>query len=327
MKATFKALAPLRISGRDIAEGEEFDPSGFGDMTGEQWAGMHARGRIEIVTGAASVGQGIETSLAQICAEVIPAPLEDFTVIHGQTDRIAEGRGAFASRVTVMTGSAVHICAQKLREEILAVTGRLLQSAPDELAIADGRIAPKGDDAGPSVTLGEVANAGAGEGAALSVEDKFLCDHMTYPYGIHGAVVTIDQETGEVAVERLLVAYDIGRAVNSVLVEGQIAGGAAQGIGGALFEEFVYDETGQPLAATFADYLIPTSREMPGVETLIVENAPSPLNPLGVKGAGEGGINAVGAVIASAIDDALGKPGAVKRLPVTPRDIRRLMNS
>ncbi|NND50160.1 MAG: xanthine dehydrogenase family protein [Rhizobiales bacterium] len=221
-----------------------------------------ADGEIEVVTGAASVGQGIETSLAQICAEVIPAPLEDFSVIHGQTDRIAEGRGAFASRVTVMTGSAVHICAQKLRKEILAIAGRLLQSPPDELAIADGRIARASETGGPSVTLAQIAAAGAGEGAALSVEDKFLCDHMTYPYGIHGALVVIDQETGEVTVERLLVAYDIGRAVNPVLVEGQIAGGAAQGIGGALFEEFVYDEAGQPLAATFADYLIPTSREM-----------------------------------------------------------------
>ena len=114
-------------------------------------------------------------------------------------------------------------------------------------------------------------------------------------------------------VERYLVAYDIGRAVNPMLVEGQIVGGVAQGLGGALFEEFVYDERGEPLAVTFADYLMPTAREMPPIDVLITEDAPSPLNPLGLKGAGEGGINAVGAAIAAAIDDAIGMPGAVTR--------------
>ena len=130
----------------------------------------------------------------------------------------------------------------------------------------------------------------------------------------------VDRETGGVTVERLFIAYDVGRAVNPMLVEGQLAGGAAQGIGGALLEEFVYDETGQPLAASFADYLMPTVAEMPPVEILVTEDAPSPLNPLGVKGAGEGGITAVGAAIANAVDDALGRPGAavIDRLPLTP---------
>ena len=127
-------------------------------------------------------------------------------------------------------------------------------------------------------------------------------------------VVRVDRETGDVEVERYLVAYDVGRAVNPMLVEGQIAGGLAQGLGGALFEEFVYDERGEPLSVTFADYLMPTAREVPPVDVLITEDAPSPLNPLGLKGAGEGGINAVGAAIASAIDDALGMPGAVTQL-------------
>src|SRR5204863_6651130 len=140
----------------------------------------------------------------------------------------------------------------------------------------------------------------------LAAEGCFESTHMNYPYGIHFAVVRVDRGTGAVAVERYFVAYDIGRAVNPMLVEGQIAGGVAQGIGGALYEEFIYDERGEPLSTTFADYLIPTANEIPPVEVLISEDAPSPLNGLGVKGAGEGGVNPVGDVIAYAIDDALG---------------------
>ena len=124
-----------------------------------------------------------------------------------------------------------------------------------------------------------------------------------------------------------MIAYDIGCAINPLLVEGQLQGGLAQGIGGALYEEFTYDSMGQPLASTFADYIMPGSTEVPKAAILLAEDAPSPLNPLGVKGAGEGGINAVGAAIASAIDDAIGKPGAVTELPVTPRRLISLMRS
>ena len=148
---------------------------------------------------------------------------------------------------------------------------------------------------------------------------------MNYPYGVHIAVVRVDRDTGGVAVERYLVAYDIGKAVNPMLVEGQIAGGFAQGIGGTLLEEFHYDERGEPLAVNFADYLMPTAREIPALQVVITEDAPSPLNPLGLKGAGEAGVNAVGAAIASAIDDAIGMPGAVTRLPVTPQRMREIL--
>jgi CO/xanthine dehydrogenase Mo-binding subunit len=122
-----------------------------------------------------------------------------------------------------------------------------------------------------------------------------------------------------VVVERFLIAYDVGRAVNPMLIEGQLVGGFAQGLGGSLFEEFRYDERGEPLSVTFADYLLPSASEVPAVEILLTEDAPSPLNPLGIKGAGEGGITAVGAALATAIDDALQRPGLVTRLPVTPQ--------
>jgi carbon-monoxide dehydrogenase large subunit/6-hydroxypseudooxynicotine dehydrogenase subunit gamma len=148
---------------------------------------------------------------------------------------------------------------------------------------------------------------------------------MNYPYGIHVAVVRVDRETGGAAIERYTVGYDVGRVVNPMLLDGQIVGGVAQGLGGALLEEFVYDERGEPLSGTFADYLMPTAAEMPPVDVLITEDAPSPLNPLGLKGGGEGGTNAVGAAVAAALDDALGRPGAITRLPVTPMRLRALL--
>jgi len=130
---------------------------------------------------------------------------------------------------------------------------------------------------------------------------------------------------GRVAIERYVVAYDIGKAVNPMLVEGQIVGGVLQGVGGALYEDFRYDERGEPLSVTFADYLMPTAREAPPVEVIICEDAPSPLNTLGLKGAGEGGANAVGAAVAAAIDAALGVPGAVTDLPMTPQRLREIL--
>ena len=164
-----------------------------------------------------------------------------------------------------------------------------------------------------------------GANPGLAAEGWFYCDRMTYPYGVHIAVVAVDRGTGGVRVEKYLLAYDVGKAVNPMLIEGQMTGGLAQGLGGALFEEFSYDERGQPLSVTFADYLIPGAGEMPQTEILITQDAPSPLNPMGIKGAGEGGINPVGAVIAAAIDDALQRPGAITRLPVTPQRLHQLM--
>ncbi len=148
---------------------------------------------------------------------------------------------------------------------------------------------------------------------------------MTYPYGVHLAQVRIERDICAIVVERFFVGYDIGRAVNPMLVEGQIAGGVAQGIGASLLEEFVYDASGQPLSVTLADYLMPTMAEVPPIEVAIFEDAPTPLNPLGVKGAGEAGTSAVGAAIAAAVDDALGRPGTVRRLPITPDRLNRLL--
>jgi len=148
---------------------------------------------------------------------------------------------------------------------------------------------------------------------------------MNYPYGVHVAVVQVDRDTGAVKVPRSLVAYDIGKAVNPMLVEGLIVGGVVQGLGGTLLEEFLYVDHGEAMSVSFADYLMPTVREIPAIEVVISEDAPSPLNPMGLKGAGEGGANAVGAAIAAAIDDAIGVAGAIRQLPVTPQRLRALL--
>jgi carbon-monoxide dehydrogenase large subunit/6-hydroxypseudooxynicotine dehydrogenase subunit gamma len=147
---------------------------------------------------------------------------------------------------------------------------------------------------------------------------------MTYPYGVHIAVVEVDPGTGRVQVLRYLVAYEVGRAVNPAMVEGQLRGGAAQGIGGALLEELCYDESGQPTATTFMDYRMPTAAEIPRIDLLVSEQAPAPGNPLGVRGAGEGGITAAGATLASAVRDALGGSQDVSALPLTPARVRAM---
>ncbi|HEX3859251.1 MAG TPA: xanthine dehydrogenase family protein molybdopterin-binding subunit [Pseudolabrys sp.] len=277
-------------------------------------------GAIEVVTGVASLGQGVETAIAQICADTLGVDYAAVHVIHGQTDRIDKGMGAFASRVTVMCGEATRLAAVRLRGKILQAAGELMQTNTANLDIVNGEIVRSGRP-GPSMALAEIARMHGG----LSAEDTFESRHMVYPYGVHVAAVRVDADTGGVTIERYAIAYDVGRAVNPKLVEGQIAGGLAQGIGGALFEEFLYDEAGEPMSVTFADYLMPTAREIPALSMLIAEDAPSPLNPLGLKGAGEGGANPVGAAIASAIDDALQRPGAVTRLPVSPQRLKALM--
>ncbi len=275
-------------------------------------------GTIEVITGVASIGQGVETVIAQICADTLGVDYANIRVTHGQTDRIARGMGAFASRVTVMCGEATRLAADKLRTRVLEAAAELMQSRADALDIVNGDIV-RAHGPGPSMPLAELART-LPDG--LSAEDTFESTHMVYPYGVHVAAVRVDADTGDVAIERYVIAYDIGKAVNPKLVEGQIAGGLAQGVGGALLEEFRYDENGEPLSVTFADYLMPTAREIPEISILLSEDAPSPLNPLGLKGAGEGGANPVGAAIASAIDDALQRPGLVTQLPVTPQRLK-----
>ena len=209
--------------------------------------------------------------MAQICADALGVDYRRVRVVHGQTDRIAFGIGAHASRVTVMTASATHIAALKVRAKALDVAAELLQAPPDALDIVDGEVVRKDRPGGPSISarrdrarIWRRPRRRCGDrDPGLSAEGWFRIDHQDYPYGVTSPWCASTARPAASTVERYLVAYDIGRAINPMLVEGQIVGGFAQGLGGALFEEFLYDERGEPLAVTFADYLMPTAREMP----------------------------------------------------------------
>lgn len=313
-------LARRRAAGERVGAGLGVfvEKSGLGP-TDKVRIEVDGEGRVEIVTGAADLGQGVQTVMAQICAASLGVDYASLSVVQGRTDRIDEGYGSHASRTTVVTGEAARCAAEALRGELAAAAAPLLQAEAGDLEVSGG-VARKG---GASLSWAEIVRQSGAP--VIAAEGRYDTDHMNYPYGVHMAVVSVDGDTGIVSVERFLVAYDVGRAINPLLVGGQLSGGLAQGIGGALFEEFLYDDSGQPLSLTFAEYIMPGPTEVPRPDILLTEDAPSPLNPLGVKGAGEGGINAVGAAVAAAIDDAIGRPGAVTELPVTPRRMLELL--
>jgi aerobic carbon-monoxide dehydrogenase large subunit len=326
-------LAARRATGELVGAGVALfvEKSGLGPFD-QVKVGVDTDGMVEVVSGSASVGQGMETAIAQICADALGVDYRRIRVTHGQTDRIEYGMGAFASRVTVMTGEATRIAASAVKAKAIEVAADLLQAPLAVLDVVEGEVIRTDTTSGASVGLGAIARALSpgsplrhGRSPGLSAEGWYHTNHMNYPYGVHIAVTRVDRETGAVEIERYLVAYDVGKAVNPMMIEGQIVGGCAQGIGGTLFEEFLYDERGEPLSVTLADYLMPTACEVPSVEVIICEDAPSPLNPMGLKGAGEGGANAVGAAIAAAIDDALGERSAVTELPITPQRLKRLI--
>lgn len=280
--------------------------------------GLSGGGRARAFVGSASVGQGVETVLAQICADALTVPFEAVEVLHGDTDRVPRGMGAFGSRATSLGGAAVMQAAHALRE-------RILRHAAEELEAAERDLRLDGDSvvvAGSPAARVPLAKLVGGPGEWLEEESVFESEDMSFPYGLHLVAVEVDVETGGVDLERYAVAYDVGRAINPQLVDGQVVGGAAQGVGGALFEELAYDEAGQLVSGSFMDYLIPTACEVPSVEVLITEDAPTPLTPLGAKGAGEGGTAAAGAAIANAVSDALGVE--VTALPLSPARVTNL---
>jgi aerobic carbon-monoxide dehydrogenase large subunit len=309
---------PGRARGLGVAA--FLEKSGLGPQETADVA-VSGSGGVRVFSGGTSLGQGVETVLAQIAADALGADPASVTVTCGDTQRQPFGMGSWASRTTVVAGNAVHAAAQAVRLRATEVAARMLEVAPGGLVVSDGRVGVRGDPAA-SVTLGQVARV-AGP-AGLCARRRFDVTHMTYPYGVHIAVVEVDPGTGRVRVLRYLVAYEVGRAVNPTLVEGQLRGGAAQGIGGALLEEFSYDESGQPQATTFMEYRMPTAAEVPPIDVLVTQRAPAPGNPLGLRGAGEGGVSAAGAALASAVRDALGLAGSVGRLPLTAARVQAL---
>jgi carbon-monoxide dehydrogenase large subunit len=290
-------------------------------------------GRISVYTGAMPMGQGIKTALAQICAEQFGVAPAEVAVAAGDTAVIPYGQGGFASRQTVTAGSAVHLAAAAVREKALKVAAHLLEVSVGDLELRDGRIEIAGAP-GSGLTLREVAEAVSGvPGYAmpgkfepgLESMQSFLPSALTYGGGCHAVEVEVDIETCGVRILRYIVVNDSGRIINPTIVEGQLTGGAAHGIGNALFEWMGYDDQAQPVTTTFADYLMPSATEVPRIEVKLAE-FPSPLNPLGVKGVGESGcVPAAGAIIA-AIEDALAPFGVrIGEYPVTPARLFALL--
>jgi len=294
---------------------------------------LDAAGRAVVATGACSQGQGHETSFAQIAADALGIPLDWVTVVGGDTAAIPFGVGTFASRSAVNAGSSIHVAAGRVRDKLVAAAGALLEAAPADIEIADGVVSVRGAPA-TAVPIGRVIQAAlptfAKPGVASPDFEATVYHHqptVTYTSAVHVAHVDVDPGTGAVRLLRYVVAHDCGRLINPVIVEGQIHGGVAQGVGGALLEEMVYDEQGQLLTGTFMDYLVPTAMELPPIETVHLEY-PSPRNPLGVKGVGEGGAISPPAAIANAVEDALAPFNVrVTRTPLGPSVVLGLIEA
>jgi carbon-monoxide dehydrogenase large subunit len=289
-------------------------------------------GRVSVYTGASSQGQGHRTTLAQIAAETLSVPIESVDVIGGDSSAVTQGFGTLASRTAVVAGNAVSTAGAKLRERVLEVAGQMLDTPPEQLELNEAIIRIR-DRRDVVVTLADVAgflspfNPGRPEDAPVELEagSVYRPGTVTWAAGAHAAVVAVDLRTGLVSVLRYVVAHDCGRAVNPQIVEGQVMGGVMQGIGGAVYEKIVYDEGGQLATGSFMDYTLPTLAEAPEFRLIHVD-VPSPLNPLGLKGLGEGGAIGPPAAIANAVEDALADLGVVVREgPLTPARVHDLI--
>ena len=289
-------------------------------------------GEVVVFTGAADLGQGIETVLSQVVADALPVDIERVRVVHGDTAQIPFGGGSYASRGAVVACNSAVVAVGEVRKKLVQLAAIALQAEEKDLSFEKACVVKKGTAA--SVPFVDLAKLAAPSNAlplrikpGISGEGFFDPEHMVYPYGVHMALVEVDQETGFLTIHKYQIVYDIGRAINPMLAEGQLVGGMAQGLGGALLEEFAYDSEGQLLTGSFMDYLLPSSMEVPPVEIVLTEDAPSPLNPLGVKGVGEGGTVGVGAALANAVCNALGGNVEIKCLPLTPDRVRNAVKA
>ena len=283
-------------------------------------------GRITVHTGAMPMGQGIKTSYAQICADQLGVEPEDIKIIAGDTGTVPMGIGGFGSRQTVTAGSSIHLASIEVREKALKTAAHMLEVSDQDLELTNGEISVAGVP-GLSVSLADVARALSGAAGYAQPKDmppgleatvNFLPTGLTYGNSVHVVEVDVDIGTGGVRITRYLVVNDSGRLINPMIVEGQIIGGVAHGIGNALFEWMGYDDTGQPVTTTFAEYLLPTAPVVPNVE-IIHHETPSTVNPLGVKGVGEAGVIPAVAAVISAIENALTPFDVrIREAPVSP---------
>jgi len=274
-------------------------------------------GSVTIHVGSSAIGQGLETVFAQIAADALEMSLDRVRVLHGSTTLLREGYGSYHSRAVVMGGSAMLAAAEALREQIRKAAAKRFGCTPTDIIIEDEKISGPN---GKSVKLAELASDG------LTAEGSFANHHHTYSYGAHAAHVAVDSKTGHVEIVDYVAVEDVGRIINPQTLKGQVLGALVQGLGGTFLERFAYDSNGQPLSTSFADYLMPTASDFPNIRAFLMEEEPSPINPLGAKGAGEGGIIPVGGVIANAVASALQSLNVEPHeLPLSPANVWRLI--
>lgn len=303
-------------------------------------------GKVQVATGLSTQGQGHQTVFAQVVADQLGVPLEDITVVTGDTRRLQYAVGTFASRAAVMSGNAIHNAAQQVREKALRIAADALEADVDDIELVDGtaRVVGSPDTALSMSVIATMANplryafsdaarvatqfSGAGDPTkppvaegdepGLEAHGWYSPVRSTFANGMHAVVVEVDPDTSDVRILRYGVVHDCGKLLNPRIVEGQILGGVAQGVGGALYEHMAYDDGGQLQNASFMDFLMPYATEVPTVEIEHLET-PSPLNPLGIKGAGEAGVIPGSAAIAAAIEDATGV--VVEAMPISPSQL------
>ena len=305
--------------------------------TGTETANIRidSTGAVTAHFGITSQGQGLETTLAQVVAEELGVRIEDVEVIHGDSAIVAHSTGTYASRSTILAGGAAIMSARAVREKILEAASHLLEADVSDLDVADSKVFVKGTDRG--LSFRQLARAVYSEMGRLPREVRenieLEATRMYDPYfgttspASHLAMVEIDPETYQVTIQRYVVADDCGRVINPLIVDGQVHGGVAQGIGAALMEEVIYDDMGQILTASLVDYVVPTAVEIPGMEVIHVETT-LPDNLGGFRGMGEGGTIGAPAALANAISDALAPLGImIDELPATPERLFRLIRA
>ncbi|ROO89079.1 carbon-monoxide dehydrogenase large subunit [Actinocorallia herbida] len=325
-------VAPGKRLGVGLAlyiEGTGLGPFESGSVT------VLPTGRIRVATGASSQGQAHQTVFAQVAADALGVPIDRIDLREGDTGVIGHGVGTIASRSMVTAGNAIHLAALAVREQVLADASGLLGTAPEDLEIVDGIVRPVDEpEAGIDVAVLAARRApllvpgtSTGPGAVISETTFFKPPTVTVASAAHGAIVEVDERTGKTEILSYAIVHDCGRVVNPMVADGQVTGGVMQGIGGALYEEMEYGPDGQPRSVTYMDYLVPTAAEAPPYVLDHIETR-STLNPLGVKGLGEGGAIAPPAVIANAVEDALGPDHVhITRGPLTPSRVKDLLRA
>ena len=324
----------LRAEGKHVGIGlvAYVEGTGIGPYEGAKVQVMSS-GRVSVVTGVGTQGQGHFTSFAQIVAEQLNVSVDKIDVVTGDTDQFYWGAGTFASRGAVVAGNAIHAAAKDVRKKILKLASEHFNAPEDELELEDGLVRVQ-DIPRQSISLGELAGmANPTRGAVkpgtepgLEATNYFGPERGATASGIHAMIVEVNPDTMQIQIQKYLVAHDCGRVINPLILDGQIHGGVAQGIGNAFYERLAYDENGQLLNGTFMDYHLPTSLEVPRIETAHGETR-SPLNEMGVKGAGEAGAIPVGPLFAQALEDALwDREFEILEIPINSNRLWELVN-